>query len=85
LVTGLGDIAAPSAILRVNGVQISNIATTQGTGNFGNYPLYIGSRGGTTLRYNGRLYSLVVLGRTATAAEITNTETWVNGKTYAYA
>ena len=54
------------------------------TGNFGNYPLYIGSRAGSSLRLNARFYSLIVLGRTATAAEITATEAWVNSKTGAY-
>jgi hypothetical protein len=76
--------------IRVNGIVPANQSENPGApgpaggGNFGNYPLYIGSRGGSSLRFNGNIYSLIVLGRTATAAEITNTETYVNSKTLAY-
>jgi hypothetical protein len=59
-------------------------AADAGTGNFGNYPLYIGRRGGTSLPFNGRLYSLIVRGAQSTDAQIASTETWVNGKTAAY-
>lgn len=71
-------------ISRLNGVvdQTTSVGSANaGTGNFGNYPLYIGARAGTSLFFNGRLYSLIVLGRTATAGEITSTEQWVAGKT----
>ena len=81
VITGLSDISLDSSILRVNGTQVATSSTDQGTGNFGNYPLYIGARGGTSAFFNGRLYSLIVLGRTATAGEITSTEQWVAGKT----
>ncbi|MEN9807767.1 MAG: hypothetical protein RL756_2287 [Pseudomonadota bacterium] len=80
--TGLGDISGDSAILRVNAVQAAISTTDQGIGNYGNYPLYIGSRGGTTLPYNGRLYSLVVLGRGVTPTELTQTEGYVESKTF---
>ena len=84
VITGLGNISAPSNIIRVNGAGAGSVLTTQGTGNYANSALYIGRRGGSTLPFNGRLTSLIVLGRTATATEITNTETWVNSKTRAY-
>ncbi len=84
ILTGLGDIGADQSVLRLNGTQVASSANDQGTGNYGNHILYIGSRGGSSLRYNGRLYSLIALGRTATATEITNTETWVNNVTKAY-
>ena len=82
--TGQSNISAPSASLRVNGAQVASSALTQGTGNYGNYPLYIGRRGGTTAPFNGRLYSLVVRGSASTPSEIVNMESWVNGKTGAY-
>lgn len=44
----------------------------------------IGSRGGTSLRFNGRLYSLIVRGAQSTTNEIINSERWVNTKTKAY-
>jgi hypothetical protein len=82
--TGLLDVAAPSAIIRINGVQSVSSTTSQGVSNYGNYALYIGSRAGTSLRFNGRLYSLIVRGAASTAGQISDTETWVNGKTKAY-
>jgi hypothetical protein len=33
---------------------------------------------------NGRVYSLIIRGALSTTQEITDTETWVNGKTGAY-
>jgi hypothetical protein len=84
VVTGIADIAGASNIIRINGVQVGSVATTQGTGNYGNYPLYIGRRGGTTLPLNGNIYSLIIRGAQSSAAQISSTETWVNGKTGAY-
>jgi hypothetical protein len=84
VITGLGDIVAPNANIRVNASQIVTDTTTQGTGNFGNYPLYIGMRGGATVPFNGRIYSLIVRGATTTADQIARTEAWVNNITKAY-
>ncbi|MBP9131497.1 MAG: hypothetical protein KBF50_14610, partial [Steroidobacteraceae bacterium] len=53
----------------------------KGTGTFGNYPLYIGRRGGSSLPFSGRIYSLTILGRTANAAEITEAESYAAEKT----
>lgn len=84
VITGIGDISGDSGIIRRNGVQISASAADQGTGNYANDIVYIGRRGGTTLPFNGRLYSLIVRGAETTAADITASETWVNSKTGAY-
>ena len=77
---------AAAAYDRFNGVV--NTTTPTGTppasGNYGNYPMYIGARAGTSLWFNGRLYSLIVAGKLANAVEITETEKYVNGKTAAY-
>ena len=81
ILTGLGDIAGDSAILRVNGAQAASSTADQGTGNFGNYPLYIGARGGSSLYLNGRLYSLIVRGAQSSANLITATERYVARKT----
>jgi hypothetical protein len=74
-------------IVNING-QLTTQANT-GTGplassNFGNYPLYIGMRGGSTSPLNGRLYSLITRGVQSTESEIANTEQWVNQRTRAY-
>lgn len=84
VVSGIADIAAPSNVIRVNGTQVGSVAATQGTGNFSNAALNIGQRSGGTLRLNGRLYQMVVIGRTPTASEISDTETFCNTKTGAY-
>lgn len=63
VISGAGNISGDSAILRVNGSQVAQSTGDQGTGNYGNYPLYIGARGGTTLRFNGYLSSLTIAGK----------------------
>lgn len=75
------DISGDLSTIRRNGAAGTSATGDKGAGNFGNYPLYIGQRGGSSLPFNGRIYSLIVLGRTATAAEITATEAWVANKT----
>jgi len=84
VLTAIGQINNDVAILRVNAIQAASSITDQGTGNYGNYPLYIGSRGGTTLPFNGRLYSLIIRGAQSTATQISTAETYVNSKTGAY-
>lgn len=85
VLTGIGDIAADTAILRVNGVQAATSATDQGTGNYLAYPLYVGRRGGTSLPFNGRLYQLLVrFGANLDATTIAATEAFVNSRTGAY-
>jgi len=85
VLTGIGNISGDSAILRVNAIQAAINTGDQGAGNFGNYPLYLFRRGGASLPFNGRFYGLIVRGAASTAEQITQTETWVNGKTRAYA
>ena len=84
VITGVGEISADVSVLRINGIQAATSASDQGTGNYGNYPLYIGSRGGTSLPFNGHLYSLLIRGAQSTDAQIVSAETYVNSKTGAY-
>jgi hypothetical protein len=84
VVTGLGDIAGDSAIVRVNGTQEASAAADQGTGNFSNAIVYIGRRGGSTLPFNGRIYGLIVRGALTSGATLTNAEAWMNARTGAY-
>ena len=81
VLTGLGDISGDTSTLRVNGTQAAQATTDQGTGNYGNYPLYIGRRNNATLPFNGRDYGMIVVGKTASASEITATESWLAAKT----
>ena len=68
---------------RVNGLvsPATPYGAGSGTGNFGNYPLFIGARNQASSFFNGRIYPMIVLGRLATTQEITDTETWVAEKT----
>lgn len=82
VVVGLGDISGDLSTLRANGAQIAQATNDQGTGNYLAYPLYIGRRGGTSLPFNGQLYSMIVrFGANLDAGTISNTERWIGGKT----
>ena len=70
--------------IRVNTTQSTTSATDLGTGAFGNYPLYIGMRAGSSVPFNGNLYSLIVRGALSTDVEIASTEYYINAKTNAY-
>ena len=80
----LTSISAPSLVGKRNGTQIVSSTATQGTGNYSNYPLYFGSRAGVQYFFNGQEFQTIIVGKTLTATEITNTETYVNSKTKAY-
>jgi hypothetical protein len=84
VITGIGDISADGMTIRNNGSNAGSSALDQGTGNYGNYPFFIGRRGGTSIPFNGYLYSLIVRGAATTALLVTATETWVNSRTGAY-
>jgi len=93
VITGLFDIAGTTSStevsMRSNGVlkSLTSVSgTDSGTGNLLAYPLYIGRRGSGVLPLNGQIYSLITrFGANLDTTAITNTETWVNGKTGAYA
>jgi hypothetical protein len=83
------DIAATTELsLRVSRVaQALSVVLSSGdagTGNLGNHTLYVGSRGGTTLPFNGHLYSLIIRGAQSTVSQIAAAESYVNSKTGAY-
>lgn len=85
VISATSDFAAPLTVTRLNGVQISSALLPTGGGNFLTYTHFIGRRGGTSLPFNGRIYSLICrFGPNLTADQITQTETWVNSKTGAY-
>lgn len=77
VLTGIGNIAGDSAILRVNGTQAASSSSDQGTGNYRNDVLYIGRRGGSTLPFNGRLYQFIARGASSETGQITGTERFI--------
>ena len=85
VLTATFDIAGDSTIIRRNGTAFAAGTVDQGTGNYGNYPLYLGRRGGTTAPYDGRLYGLILrFGANLSADTIVQTENWLNARTGAY-
>ena len=81
VLSGLGDISGDVCRLRINGAQIAESVLDQGTGNYGNFALYIGGRGGTSVYTNSRLYGLIGLGRTPSEAELAQAERWMAART----
>lgn len=68
VITAKMNISNNSKTLAVNRMKTSGLVGTS-TGSLSNYPLYIGRRGGTSLPFNGHLYSLIGVGRLSTDSE----------------
>ena len=78
-------INGPFGSVRNNGVLVaSSTANSSPTSSYGNYPLFIGQRGGTSLPFQGNMYSMIVRGAQSSGAQIASTESYVNSKTGAY-
>ena len=58
--TGQGDIGGDVARLRVDGAQVANITSDQGSGGFATQVLRIGSRSGTSLFVFGQMGSIMI-------------------------
>ena len=80
VLTGIGDIASDTALLRVNGVQQAASASDQGTGTYMSGTLFIGRRNNASLPFGGRLYGLIVMGASNTAAQTAAMERYLAGK-----
>jgi hypothetical protein len=89
--TGLFDISQTTSgsqlIPRLNFTQLTGSQITwtpdntpTGTGTFGNYPLYIGSRSGLTTPYGGKIYQIIVRGALSTATQVYQIETFTDAK-----
>ena len=63
VLTAKGSISSDICTLTINSTVKVEADDDQGTGNYGNYPLYIGRRGGTSLPFNGQIYALLVIGK----------------------
>lgn len=60
-IVGRGKISTDTSTLRVDGTQVAASETDQGAGNFGNYPLYVGARGGVSNFLAGRVAMVMVV------------------------
>jgi len=74
--------STPRTVIRANGSVIGTLTGAADTGNFGNWPLYLGARNQSSLFYSGLLFPLIVrFGPNLTAARILSTELWVGERT----
>jgi hypothetical protein len=82
VLSGLSDISGDRVTLRVNGTQVGQSTSDQGTGNYLAYQLYIGRRSGATAPFNGQIYSMIVrFGANLDADQIASIERSVGSKT----
>jgi hypothetical protein len=76
----LSAIAGKTLILRANGSQIASTNFNQGTGNYGNYPLFLFRRSDTSLPFNGHFYGLLIRSKISTTEQLVNMERWLATK-----
>lgn len=81
---GWVSISMPYMRYRINQGSSLTSSSATGGGNFGNYPLYIGRRSGTSFPFNGRLYSLILCGAATPDATIAKAERYLNSKARIY-
>ena len=74
VISSVGDISGDVSKIRANGGGYAVNVGDQGTGNYGNHPLYIGRRGGAALSFNGHIYGLIGIGKLVSDNEIVNIE-----------
>lgn len=69
--------------IRRNGAvgMTTSTSTAMRGGNFGNLPLYLGSRANIYLPFKGNMYSVVILGASATSDQIKAVESYIAQKT----
>ena len=77
----LAKISSDTATLRIDGTQVATSAADQGTGNYGNFPLYIGARATTSNYFNGHLYGLTLRGALSDDPTVAKAEKLVAKKT----
>jgi hypothetical protein len=80
VLTGIGDIAGDSAIIRLDGSVVDTDTGDQGSGNYASAVNHFGARAGTSLFFNGREYSNVGINRLLTTDELAALESWTAGK-----
>lgn len=74
VISSIGDISGKVSKIRANSGGYAVNVGDQGAGNYGNYPLYIGRRGGTALPFNGHIYGLIGIGKLVSGSETTAIE-----------
>lgn len=80
VLTGQSAISTPLVNMRVNGTQAATSSASQGTGNYGNYPLYLFARNNASSFFNGYFYGAIIRGATTSGTDLTNAESYENQK-----
>ena len=81
VLVGASNISDDQLTFRVDGVQEANPTTNQGTGNYGNHAINIGSRdNAASLHLTGFMYSMIIRNVVSSATDIANIETYLAGK-----
>jgi hypothetical protein len=82
VITATHDIAADLSRIWRNRVAGTDGTADKGSGNFASdRAFWVGSRNGSSLRFQGRLYSLIVRGGASTSGQIADCEQWIADKT----
>tara|TARA_R110000764_G_C11029370_1_gene385332 strand:- start:35395 stop:36642 length:1248 start_codon:yes stop_codon:yes gene_type:complete len=82
VLTGLSSISGATMGFRVSGTPYTSLVVDAlGTGNYGNWPLYIGARNGSSTYFNGNIYGLTVRGALTDATTLANAEKLLAKKT----
>jgi hypothetical protein len=78
------NISGDLSTIRRNSIAGTSAIADQGSGNFGDYPLFIGARNQASSYLNGHIYGMVIRGAASTSEQISATENWLNQRTAAY-
>lgn len=76
----VGDISTDTSLVSVNNSIAATSVLDQGTGNYGNYPLYLFKRGGIDLLFTGHFYGMILVGRLCTGSEQSSVKSILAGK-----
>lgn len=81
VISGISKISTDSVVLRGNGAELATSASNQGAGNYGNYSIYLGRRGGSSLSLQCSVYGMIIRGIITSGDDLANAEQWMAGKT----
>jgi hypothetical protein len=81
IITFTGNIAAPMHYIKANAITPISSSISLGSGNYGNYLLYLFRRGGATLPFNGNFYGMVIRGAQSNPKQISQVEKYLAAKT----
>ena len=71
------SISGDLSTLRKNGIAGTSSVVDKGSGSFADLVLYIGGRGGSgSIKFNGYIYSLLIIARSLTTIERSQLEAW---------